>query len=322
MQDTTTAPRDGRGAPMPPAGNAAATPVSPTRLLMRRLERWTPGIVIAPSFAASLFFVYGFIAWTFYISFTNSGILPSYEFAGLAQYERLWATPRWYVALTNLFIFSGLFIFGCLAIGIGLAILLDQRIRVEGVIRTIYLYPMALSFIVTGTAWKWILNPGLGIEHTVRGWGFETFTFDWLVNRDMAIYTVVIAGVWQSSGYVMALFLAGLRSVDDEILKAAAIDGAGPARTYFGIVLPMLRPVFLSAFVVLTHLAIKSFDLVIALTGGGPGYASDMPATFMYAFAFQRSELGVAAASAVMMLATVLAVLVPYLYSELREAGR
>jgi glucose/mannose transport system permease protein len=288
--------------------------------LMQKIERWIPRIVVAPSFAASLLFVYGFIAWTFYISFTNSGVLPDYGFAGLVQYDRLWATPRWYVALKNLFIFATLFIVGCTVIGLFLAILLDQRIRIEGAIRTIYLYPMALSFIVTGTAWKWILNPGLGIEHTVRGWGFESFTFGWLVDRDLAIYTIVIAGIWQSSGYVMALFLAGLRSIDDEVLKAAAIDGAGPWRTYTSIVLPMMRPVFFSAFVVLAHLAVKSFDLVVSLTGGGPGYATDMPATFMYAFAFQRSELGVAAASAIIMLATVLAIVVPYLYSELREA--
>lgn len=288
----------------------------------RRLDLWLPRLVVAPSFAASLFFVYGFILWTVYISFTRSGVLPNYRLAGLAQYVRLWDTPRWYVALENLLVFSSLFMVGCMAIGILLAILLDQRIRIEGAIRTIYLYPMALSFIVTGTAWKWILNPGLGIERLVREMGFENFQFDWLVDRDMAIYTVVIAGVWQSSGYVMALFLAGLRSVDDEIIKAAAIDGAGPLRTYFGIVLPMLRPVFLSAFIVLAHLAIKSFDLVVSLTAGGPGIATDLPATFMYAYAFQRSELGLAAASAVMMLATIMAVVVPYLYSELRRSGQ
>ncbi|MGB8314921.1 MAG: sugar ABC transporter permease [Aestuariivirga sp.] len=286
------------------------------------LDRHLPKLVVSPLFAVSLFFVYGFIAWTIYISLTRSAVLPNYQFAGVIQYERLWDTPRWYVALTNLFIFTSLFMLGCTAIGILLAILLDQRIRIEGTIRAIYLYPMALSFIVTGTAWKWILNPGLGLEHVIRGWGFENFRFDWLVNPHMAVYTVVIAGVWQSSGYVMALFLAGLRSVDDEILKAAAIDGAGPIRTYSSIVLPMVRPVFLSAFIILAHLAIKSFDLVMALTGGGPGYATDMPATFMYSFAFQRSELGEAAASAVMMLVTVVAIIVPYLYSELRRTGR
>jgi glucose/mannose transport system permease protein len=289
---------------------------------LRRADIWLPKLVIAPSFAASLFFVYGFIAWTAYVSFSASRVMPSYEFVGLRQYVRLWNTPRWYVALENLIIFGSLFIIGCLVIGIILAILLDQRIRAEGVLRTIYLYPMALSFVVTGTAWKWILNPTLGIEKLVRDLGFETFQFDWLVNRDMAIYTVVIAGVWQSSGYVMALFLAGLRSIDDEVVKAAAMDGAGPVRTYVGILLPMMRPVFLSAIIVLAHLAIKSFDLVVALTAGGPGTATDLPATFMYAYAFQRSELGLAAASAMMMLATVMAVIVPYLYSELRGGRR
>jgi len=281
-----------------------------------------PVIVVSPLFAMSLLFVYGFIAWTVYISFTKSGVMPSYELEGISQYVRLWSTPRWYVALKNLFIFTSLFIVGCMIIGLLLAILLDQRIRAEGFIRTIYLYPMALSFIVTGTAWKWILNPTLGIESLVRGMGFPNFTFDWLVDPNMAIYTVVIAGVWQSSGYVMALFLAGLRSVDDEILRAAAIDGAGPIRTYGSIILPMIRPIFFSSLVILSHLAIKSFDLVMALTAGGPGYATDMPATFMYSFAFQRSELGMAAASAVMMLVTVTAIIVPYLYSELRRGGK
>lgn len=285
----------------------------------RFLERWLPQIVVSPLFATSLLFVYGFIAWTVYISFTRSGVMPNYTFSGFSQYIRLWTTPRWLVALENLFVFTSLFIVGCMVIGLLLAILLDQRIRSEGLIRTIYLYPMALSFIVTGTAWKWILNPTLGIEKIIQGLGFESFNFDWLVDPKMAIYTVVIAGIWQSSGYVMALFLAGLRSVDDEIIKAAAIDGAGPVRIYASIILPIVRPVFFSAFVILSHLAIKSFDLVMALTGGGPGYATDVPATFMYSFAFQRSELGTAAASAVMMLVTITAIYVPYLYSELRR---
>lgn len=288
----------------------------------RFLERWLPQIVVSPLFLASLLFVYGFIAWTVYISFTKSGVMPNYTLTGFSQYVRLWDTPRWYVAIQNLFVFTSLFIAGCMAIGLLLAILLDQRIRAEGMIRTIYLYPMALSFIVTGTAWKWILNPSLGIENIVQNMGFASFSFDWLVNPKFAIYTVVIAGVWQSSGYVMALFLAGLRSVDGEILKAAAIDGAGPVRIYASIILPIVRPVFFSSIIILSHLAIKSFDLVMALTGGGPGYATDLPATFMYSFAFQRSELGTAAASAVMMLVTVTAIIIPYLYSELRRSGK
>jgi glucose/mannose transport system permease protein len=177
---------------------------------------------------------------------------------------------------------------------------------------------MALSFIVTGTAWKWILNPGLGLEKLVRDLGFESFSFDWLVDPEMAIYTVVIAGVWQASGFVMALFLAGLRGVDDSIIKAAQVDGASLPKIYWRIIIPSLRPVFFSALIILTHIAIKSFDLVIALTGGGPGYASDVPATFMYTFAFTRGQVGLGAASSMMMLAAVAAIIVPYLYSELR----
>jgi glucose/mannose transport system permease protein len=206
-----------------------------------------------------------------------------------------------------------------MAIGVLLAILLDQKVRGEGVLRTIYLYPMAISFIVTGTAWKWMLNPGLGLEHLMRQWGFENFTFGWLVDPDMAIYCIVMAGVWQSAGFVMALFLAALRGIDDAIIKAAQVDGASLPRIYCSIILPSLGPVFFSTLMVVSHLAIKSFDLVMALTAGGPGFATDLPATFMYAHAFTRGQIGLGAASAMVMLATVAAIVVPYLYSELRS---
>jgi len=283
------------------------------------LQDHLPKIVLAPSFAMVVVFVYGFIAWTAYISFTNSKLLPRYQFEGLLQYRKLWEMDRWHVALDNLFVFSALFILFCMAIGLLLAILLDQRIRIEGALRTIYLYPMALSFIVTGTAWKWILNPGLGIEKAVRELGFENFEFNWLVDPEFAIYTIVIAGVWQSSGFVMAIFLAGLRSIDDEIIKAAYMDGANLPRIYLRIIIPAMRATFLSAFIVLAHLAIKSFDLIVVLTRGGPGYATDMPATFMYAMAFSRGRIGLAAASATIMIITVMAIIIPYLYSELRS---
>ena len=282
------------------------------------LERHIPKMVLAPSFAAILVFVYGFIAWTAWVSLTRSKLLPKYEIKGFIQYERLLASPRWDTAISNLFIFGTLFIVIAMVLGLLLAILLDQKIRTEGVLRTIYLYPMALSMIVTGTAWKWILNPGLGIEAMVKGWGFESFTFDWVVNPDMAIYTIVIAAIWQSSGFVMALFLAGLRSVDTEIIKAAQVDGIPTWRVYTSIIIPSMAPIFLSAFIVLAHLAIKSFDLVIALTGGGPGYATDLPATYMYAMAFSRGDIGQAASSAMIMMMVVFAIVVPYLYSELR----
>lgn len=287
---------------------------------LQRVETQLPKIVVAPTFACALLFIYGFILWNAYLSFTPSRMLPNYEFVGLIQYQTLFENERWWTALKNLGVFSVLFVAIALAIGLLLAILLDQKIRGEGWIRSIYLYPMALSFIVTGTAWKWILNPGLGVEKLVKDLGFADFTFDWLVNPDKSIYTVVIAAVWQSSGFVMALFLAGLRSIDDSVIKAAQIDGASLPRIYARIVIPSLIPVFISVIMILTHIAVKSFDLVMALTGGGPGFASDLPATFMYSFSFTRNQIGLGAASAMIMLMMMAAVIVPLMYSDLRRA--
>ena len=282
-------------------------------------QTWLPKLVVAPSFLIGLAFVYGLMAWNGYLSVSASRLLPNYEFVGFEQYVRLWESERFRVALTNMAIFGSLFIGGAMAIGLLLAVLLDQKIRGEGLLRTIYLYPMALSFIVTGTAWKWILNPGLGLEAVMHRWGWERFSFDWLVDPDRAIYCIVIAGVWQSAGFVMALFLAGLRGIDDTIIKAAQIDGASLPRIYWRIVLPSLRPVFFSTLMIVSHLAIKSFDLVMALTAGGPGFSTDLPATFMYAMAFTRGQIGQGAAAATVMLATIAAIVVPYLYSELRQ---
>ncbi|MDH3662057.1 MAG: sugar ABC transporter permease [Alphaproteobacteria bacterium] len=281
-----------------------------------------PKLVLAPSLAATLVFVYGFIVFTGYLSFTNSKILPNFDLIGLVNYTKLFGLRHWSTALTNLAIFGGLYIVICTVFGLLLAIFLDQKIRGEGVLRPIYLYPMALSFIVTGTAWKWFLDPGIGIEQVVRSAGFESFSFNWIKDSEMAIYCVVIAAVWQSTGFVMAMFLAGLRGIDNEILKAAQIDGASAPKLYRRIVIPQLRPAFLSAFVVLAHMAIKSYDLVIALTNGGPGRATELPATFMYSYTFTRNQMGVGAASAVIMLMMIAAVIVPYLYAEIREDSR
>jgi len=284
-----------------------------------RLQDWIPKLVLSPSLAVILVFVYGFIAYTVYLSFTDSKMLPSYDLVGFENYAKLWGLSAWYTAIGNLAIFATLYIVICTVIGLTLAILLDQKIRGEGMLRPIYLYPMALSFIVTGTAWKWFLDPGIGLENTMHLWGWDSFHFDWIKNRDYAIYTIVLAAVWQTSGFVMAMFLAGLRGIDNEILKAAQIDGASNWNLYRRIVIPLLRPAFLSAFVILSHLAVKSYDLVIALTGGGPGPATELPATFMYSYTFTRNSMGIGAASAVIMLMTIAAIMTPYLYAELKE---
>jgi len=287
--------------------------------MKNNFESWLPKLVVAPAFVLGFAFIYGFMVWNGVLSVTASRMLPNYdEFVGLAQYQQLFEMDRWWVALRNLGIFSVLYVGGSMLLGMVLAIFLDQKVRGEGALRTIYLYPMALSFIVTGTAWKWILNPSLGLEKLMHDLGWASFHFDWLVQSETAIYCVVIAGIWQSAGFAMALFLAGLRGIDDSIIKAAQMDGASLPRIYWRIILPVLRPVVFSTILVLAHLSIKSFDLVMALTAGGPGYSTDVPATFMFVMSFTRGQIGLGAASATMMLATVAAIVVPYLYSELR----
>lgn len=276
--------------------------------------------MLSPSLLLVGVCVYGFIAFTVYLSFTSSTILPVLELSDKSNYERLFRLSLFKLAANNLGIFSGLYIGLCLVLGMVLAILIDQRIRAETIFRSIFLYPMALSFIVTGTAWKWLLDPSIGLERSVRILGFEAFTFDWIKDGEMAIYCVVIAAVWQSTGFVMALFLAGLRGIDNEILHAARVDGAKSWRIYWRIIIPQLGPSFISSFVILAHMAIKSYDLVIALTGGGPGRDTWLPSVFMYQYTFTRNEMAVGAASAVVMVAAVAVVVIPYIRREIRQA--
>jgi glucose/mannose transport system permease protein len=308
---------------------ADVTMPSPRASARGRMQDLLPKIVLAPSFLAILVFVYGFIAWTFYLSFTNSKAFSNLNFVGLINYNKLWTwtfetdpPSGWYTAMVNMGLFGGLYVFFCLVLGLTLAILLDQKIRGEGFLRPIYLYPLALSFIVTGTAWKLFLDPGIGLEKAVHDLGWTSFKFDWVVNPRMMIYCVAIAGIWASSGFVMALFLAGLRGVDGEILKAAQMDGASTFAIYRRIIIPIMRPVFLSALIILTHLAIKSYDLVLAVTGKNPGGAAELPSTFMYSYTFTRNQMAVGSASAVIMLMAIAAIMVPYLYSELRDKGQ
>ena len=281
-------------------------------------NRWLPALVLSPSLLLVGVCVYGFIAFTFYLSFTPSTILPNMTLAGGENYARLFSLSTFFSSLGNLGLFATLYIVISMALGMTLAILIDQRIRAESIFRSIFLYPMALSFIVTGTAWKWLLDPSIGLERTVHLMGFESFTFNWIKDGDMAIYTVVIAAVWQTSGFVMALFLAGLRGIDNEVLNAARVDGAKSWRIYTRIIIPQLGPSFISSFVILAHMAIKSYDLVIALTGGGPGRATWLPSVFMYQYTFTRNEMAVGAASAVIMLIGIAVVVVPYVRREMR----
>ena len=282
---------------------------SATSEMVRRLPEF---LVIWVPLLLSAAHLISFSIWTIWISFTPSTLIPVSGWVGLRNYTSVLNSRNWQVAFDNLLLFGIAFVLFSLFTGLVLAILLDQRIRAENVLRSIFLYPLAVSFVVTGTVWSWLLNPGIGIEKLVHDLGWMSFKFDWLVNRDMAIWTIVIAAVWQSSGFAMALFLAGLRSVDADIIRAAQIDGAGPIRTYWRVILPTLWPITITVIVIQLQFAISAFDLVRALTNGGPGIATQLPALVVYDLMFQRSQLGRGAAAAVLMLLILLAVLLPY----------
>src|ERR1700678_2100334 len=277
-----------------------------------KLGAWTPKLAIAPGVIASLVYVFGFTLWTLYISMSNSTMLPTYKFVGLKPYFDLWCNQRWKIAYGNLFYFSAFYVLLSLAVGLALAIAIDQRVKGEAVWRTIFLYPLAVSFVVTGTVWSWLYSPNAGIEFFVRSLGWTDFTFRLTTNRDTAIYAIIATGVWQSSRFAMALLLAGLRRVDPAWIKAAQMDGPSRFRIYRKVILPTIAPIFVAVAVVLLQFAIKTFDLVVALTGGGPGIATTFPATYVYDLMFQRGEIAVGAAAAIMMLAALAAVLVPY----------
>lgn len=276
---------------------------------LKRLPEW---LVIWVPLLLSVGHVVVFTAWTTWISFTPSTLVPTEGWVGLRNYTAVLGTRNWKIAFDNLLLFGFGFVTLTALTGLLLAILLDQRIRGENVLRSIFLYPMAVSFVVTGTVWSWLLNPGMGVEKLAHDLGWLSFKFDWLVDRDMAIWTIVIAGIWQSSGFAMALFLAGLRSVEGDLIKAAQIDGAGPFRMYTRVILPTLWPIVIAVMVILLQFAIRTFDLVRALTGGGPGIATQLPALVIYDFMFQRGHLGRGSAAAVLMLLTLLGVLLPY----------
>jgi glucose/mannose transport system permease protein len=264
-----------------------------------------------------------FTAWTTWVSFTPSTLLPEYSWIGLRNYRSILRTANVQIAYTNLLIFGIGFVVLTTALGLLLAILLDQRVRGENVFRTIFLYPLAVSFVVTGTVWSWLLNPGIGVPKLMHDLGWTSFQFDWLVRPDKAIYTLIFAGAWQGAGFAMALFLAGLRSVDADLMKAAQIDGAGAWRTYRRVVLPTIWPIFVTVLVILLQFAIKTFDLVRALTGGGPGISTMLPALVVYDFMFQRGELGRGSAAAVLMLLSLIVVMAPYaLYIRWRSRQR
>lgn len=275
-------------------------------------------IAAIPMVLTALVVFVGATLWTVYHSFTKSKLLPSSKLVGLDQYERLWSQNRWMVSIENLAIYGVCSMILSLVIGFLLAAMLDQKIRFENTFRSIFLYPFALSFIVTGLVWQWILNPEFGIQKIVRDLGFEDFVFDPLYNPDIVIYGILIAGLWQGTGLIMCLMLAGLRGIDEDIWKAARVDGIPMWKTYLFIIIPMMRAVFITTLVIIASGIVKVYDLVVAQTSGGPGIASEVPAKYVYDYMFRNQNLGQGFAASTMMLLSVLVIVVPWAYLEFK----
>lgn len=269
-----------------------------------------------PMILTTLVVFVGCSIWTVVYSFSASRALPINEFVGFAQYDRLFATSRWNKSVENIAVYGITSLIFSLVVGFILAAFMDQKIRFENTFRTIYLYPFALSFIVTGLVWQWILNPTFGLQQVIRDFGWESFTFDLISGRDTVIYALLIAGIWQGTGFVMALMLAGLRGIDEDIWKASRVDGIPVWKTYLFVVIPMMRGVFITTLVIIASGIVRLYDLVVALTNGGPGIASEVPAKYVYDFMFARGNIGQALAASTVMLTTVLIILIPWVYLE------
>jgi len=273
-------------------------------------------IASVPMILTVLFVFLGGSIWTMAYSFTSSRLLPKWKFVGFDQYERLWETRRWIISIENLALYGIFSLIFTLVIGFTLAALLDRKIRFENTFRTILLYPFALSFIVTGLTWQWILNPDFGLQGVIRDLGWEAFSFDPLNDPETVMFGLLISGLWQGTGLIMVILLAGLRGIDEDIWRAARIDGIGTVKTYIRIIIPMMRPVFVTALVLIAAGIIKIYDLVVAQTDGGPGIASEVPAKYVMNYMFGAQNLGQGFAASTMMLVSVIVILIPWAYLE------
>jgi len=280
-------------------------------------------VLVAPSILAVLIFVYGFIAWSIRVSFSNwVGLLPNYEFIGLRNYIELLQDPRFHIDIRNTVVFTVLFVGGCLFLGVGLAILLDQGLRGESFFRSLFLFPMAISFIVTGVVWRWLMNPAMGSRMSGLNLLFDSVGLDFLVNKwhttpQWGIAAIAIPAIWQMSGYTMALYLGGLRAIPESLREAARVDGASEVQVYRRIILPLLWPVTLSAMIILGHISLKVFDLIVAVAG--KQVSLDVPAVYMWTTTFDGQFYGRGASIGILLLLSVAVLVIPYLYQSLRE---
>ena len=288
----------------------------PSKRPPRIFKNLSAKVAMAPMIFSALLIFLGGTLWTVVYSFTGSRLLPNTRWVGLDQYDRLWSSRKWLVSIENLALYGFCSVVGTLVLAFVLAALLDRKIRFEDTFRTIFLYPFALSFIVTGLIWQWLLNPDLGFQNVVRGLGWESFTFNPLNNPDLVMFGLLFAGLWQGTGLIMCIMLAGLRGIDEDIWNAARVDGIGTVKTYVQIIIPMMRPVFVTSLVLIASGIVKLYDLVVAMTSGGPGISSEVPAKYVMQSMFGGQNLGQGFAASTMMLVTVIIILIPWAYLE------
>ena len=278
-----------------------------------RVSWLAPRIALAPAVVIAFVAFFLSILWTIYMSFTRSRRLPDYVIDWESwgkQYDRLFNDAAWSVALTNLIVLG---LGSMLAIGLGflLAVLVNREKFGEGVFRTIFLYPLAVSLVVTGLVWRWMMNPALGIENFLHQIGFPEASFNWLASPQTAMYGIILAQIWQSTGFYMALMLAGLKSINSEIWSAARLDGVSFWRLYFEIIIPMMKFTFLTCAILLSLGVVKAYDIVVAMTNGGPGQSTWTPAYYTINAYSTRSNIGFASAAAVVMLGITLVIFLP-----------
>ncbi len=289
-----------------------------------RWSRITPQLALTPALAVTLVAFVGAIGWTVWLSFTNSKRFPDYAINWLRwdrQYHRLWLDSGWWQSLQNMWIL-GVGSFLAIAVGFVLAAMIDREKRGEGFFRTVFLYPLAVSLIVTGLAWRWILNPSLGLQHFLRQLGWTNASFDWMSSSNTAMYGIILAAVWQSSGFYMALMLAGLKSINSEIWSAARLDGVSLWRLYVEIIIPMMKFTFLTCAILLSLGVVKAYDIVVAMTNGGPGQSTWVPAYFTINAYWVKSNLAYASAAAVIMLGMSALIFIPLALITWWQVGR
>jgi glucose/mannose transport system permease protein len=295
--------------------------------MRNRREKWFAFLLVSPSILAVAIFVYGFIGWTTRVSFSAwQGMTPNYSFVGFKNYINLFVDNlRFQIDLKNTLIFTAIFVIGTLLLGLITALLLDQGLRGEGFFRSLFIFPMAISYIVTGVVWRWLMNPAQGSRVSGLNLLFQTLNLDFLINKwtstpGWGIAFLAIPAIWQLSGYTMAMYLAGLRAIPDELREAARVDGASEFEIFRFIVLPLLRPVTLSAMIILGHMSLKTFDLVIAT--GGKQLVLDMPSINMWQSTFDGLQYGSGAAISILLLLSTAVLIVPYLIFSLRKEVR